>query len=229
MQYANGGDLQNYLKNNFNNLTWYNKKKLAIQIANGLNYLYNEDVLHRDFHSKNILIHNNNAKITEFGTSKIRNNSTTHIGPCEPEQRPTITEILEEFSKMSLINKPIKSKVIHFDELIDLEPLGEGGFGSIIKATRSKTNNYTVCKKLTNTSISQAGTPEIYEKLYKKCWKQEDQLLKKVLKKFLKMGFGKNIDVETTKKHTNNNSDPDSQVDDSIQFVTYDGLDVSSF
>ncbi|CAI2182807.1 20723_t:CDS:2, partial [Funneliformis geosporum] len=40
------------------------------------------NVLHRDLHSKNILIHNNNVKITDFGISKIGNNSTRHIGPC---------------------------------------------------------------------------------------------------------------------------------------------------
>jgi serine/threonine protein kinase len=49
MQYANGGDLQNYLKNNFKNLTWDDKKKLSFQIADGLNYLHNENILHRDF------------------------------------------------------------------------------------------------------------------------------------------------------------------------------------
>jgi serine/threonine protein kinase len=48
MQYANDGDLQNYLKNNFMNLTWDDKKKLAFQIADGLNYLHNENILHRD-------------------------------------------------------------------------------------------------------------------------------------------------------------------------------------
>ena len=48
MQYANDGDLQNYLKNNFNKLSWNDKKKLAFQIADGLNYLHNENVLHRD-------------------------------------------------------------------------------------------------------------------------------------------------------------------------------------
>jgi serine/threonine protein kinase len=48
MQYADGGDLQNYLKNNFKNLTWDDKKKLATQIAEGLNYLHNEKVLHGD-------------------------------------------------------------------------------------------------------------------------------------------------------------------------------------
>jgi serine/threonine protein kinase len=48
MQYANGGDLQNYLKDNFRNLAWNDKKKLAFQIADGLNYLHNNDVLHKD-------------------------------------------------------------------------------------------------------------------------------------------------------------------------------------
>jgi serine/threonine protein kinase len=48
LQYANDGDLQNYLKKNFGKLTWGDKKKLAFQIADGLNYLHNEDILHRD-------------------------------------------------------------------------------------------------------------------------------------------------------------------------------------
>ena len=48
MQYANGGDLRNYLANNFKNLNWDDKKKLAFQIADRLNYLHNENILHRD-------------------------------------------------------------------------------------------------------------------------------------------------------------------------------------
>ncbi|CAB4380389.1 unnamed protein product [Rhizophagus irregularis] len=82
MQYANGGDLRNHLKDNFENLTWGDKKNLAFQIADGLNYLHNEGILHRDLHSKNILIHEHNAKITDFGISKIQNdqNSTVYTG-----------------------------------------------------------------------------------------------------------------------------------------------------
>jgi len=48
MQYANDGDLQNYLQKNFGNLTWDGKKKLAYQIADGINYLHSENILHRD-------------------------------------------------------------------------------------------------------------------------------------------------------------------------------------
>ncbi|CAB5381006.1 unnamed protein product [Rhizophagus irregularis] len=81
LQYANDGDLQNYLQKKFGKLTWDDKKKLAFQIADGLNYLHNEDILHRDLHSKNIVIHDGNAKITDFGISKIQNSqkSTAYI------------------------------------------------------------------------------------------------------------------------------------------------------
>ncbi|CAI2185218.1 16059_t:CDS:2, partial [Funneliformis geosporum] len=82
MEYADGSNLQCYLKNKFKVLSWNNKKNLAFQIADGLNYLHNENVLHRDLHSKNIVIHNDNAKITDFGISKIENNPTRHLGPC---------------------------------------------------------------------------------------------------------------------------------------------------
>ncbi|PKK69684.1 kinase-like protein [Rhizophagus irregularis] len=71
MQYANGGDLRNYLKDNFKKLTWKDKKRLAFQIADKLNYLHNENVLHRDLHSKNIVIHENNAKIIDFEPKRI--------------------------------------------------------------------------------------------------------------------------------------------------------------
>ena len=48
MEYADGGNLQSYLKKNFNNLSWDNKKDLAFQIAKGLSYLHNENILHKD-------------------------------------------------------------------------------------------------------------------------------------------------------------------------------------
>ena len=48
MEYADEGDLKNYLLGNFENLDWSKKLQLALDIANGLHYLHNEDILHRD-------------------------------------------------------------------------------------------------------------------------------------------------------------------------------------
>ncbi|GBC38292.2 kinase-like domain-containing protein [Rhizophagus irregularis DAOM 181602=DAOM 197198] len=56
MQYASGGDLHNWLRKSFKDITW-NKQKLAIlwQISEGLETIHNSDFIHRDFHSGNIL------------------------------------------------------------------------------------------------------------------------------------------------------------------------------
>ena len=48
MEYADGGDLKRYLSNNFENLNWNRKFNLALDITNGLYFLHNEKILHRD-------------------------------------------------------------------------------------------------------------------------------------------------------------------------------------
>ena len=48
MEYANGGSLQSYLKENFDNLTWEDKFKLAYQLACAVLCLHKEGIVHRD-------------------------------------------------------------------------------------------------------------------------------------------------------------------------------------
>ena len=66
LEYCNGGDLSKYIStgNNENDL------KYLKQILNGLDFLFKNNVLHRDIKPQNILIHNNNIKISDFGFAK---------------------------------------------------------------------------------------------------------------------------------------------------------------
>ena len=48
MEYADAGTLQDYLKENFCNLTWNDKFNLASQLANAVSYLHEEGIVHRD-------------------------------------------------------------------------------------------------------------------------------------------------------------------------------------
>ena len=48
MEYADGGSLQSYLKENFNKLEWNDKYKLAFQIANAVACMHNEGIIHCD-------------------------------------------------------------------------------------------------------------------------------------------------------------------------------------
>ncbi|CAG8837496.1 26088_t:CDS:2, partial [Gigaspora margarita] len=77
MQYANDGDLVNFLKTNFSKLEWSDKFRIAFEIAEGLSFLHRENVVYRDLHSGNILIHEKHAKITDFGISRQINTDTT--------------------------------------------------------------------------------------------------------------------------------------------------------
>lgn len=48
MEYADGGSLRNYLKENFSNLTWDDKYRLAYQLACGVLCLHNRGIVHCD-------------------------------------------------------------------------------------------------------------------------------------------------------------------------------------
>ncbi|CAB5335477.1 unnamed protein product [Rhizophagus irregularis] len=53
LQFANGGSLRNYLKENFDMLSWRNKINLAYQLAGAVSCLHDEGIIHRDLHSGN--------------------------------------------------------------------------------------------------------------------------------------------------------------------------------
>ncbi|CAB4393302.1 unnamed protein product [Rhizophagus irregularis] len=188
MQYANGGDLQDYLKNNFKNFTWNDKKKLAFQIADGLNYLHNENVLHRDLNSKSIVIHENNAKIADFGISKSSYNriSTAHIdnfGVIAYMEPQRILDPKFPYTKSS----DIYSFGVIMWEISSGYPPFKIGDNKIALAVSINTGVHEVVIP---------DTPKEYEKLYKNCWNREPEqrpTIKEVLDEFEGMGFGINV------------------------------------
>ncbi|PKK64231.1 kinase-like protein [Rhizophagus irregularis] len=70
MEYANGNSLRNYLKENFNNLTWEDKYEFAYQLTCAVSHLHDKGISYCGLHPNNILIHQNTIKLTVFGLSK---------------------------------------------------------------------------------------------------------------------------------------------------------------
>ena len=48
LEYADGGSLYSYLKNNFSKLEWSDKYQLALQLANAIECAHNEGIIHCD-------------------------------------------------------------------------------------------------------------------------------------------------------------------------------------
>jgi len=48
MEYADGGSLHHYLKENFDKLDWNDKYRLALQLGNAVACIHNEDIVHGD-------------------------------------------------------------------------------------------------------------------------------------------------------------------------------------
>src|ERR1044072_7052193 len=64
-------DLRDYITKNFYNIEWNKKLKILMHIANGLEYLHRQNIIHRDLHSKNILYENeDDVIISDLGISK---------------------------------------------------------------------------------------------------------------------------------------------------------------
>ena len=66
LEFCNGGDLSYYIESHITSFD----TKYFYEILNALEYLFKNDILHRDIKPQNILIHNNNIKISDFGFAK---------------------------------------------------------------------------------------------------------------------------------------------------------------
>src|SRR3990170_6034362 len=58
MKYYRLGSLKDYIAKNFYNIKWNEKLKILRNIVAGLKHLHNQKIIHRDFHSGNILYEN---------------------------------------------------------------------------------------------------------------------------------------------------------------------------
>ncbi|RHZ85061.1 hypothetical protein Glove_71g76 [Diversispora epigaea] len=74
LEYLKGGNLRNYLNNNFKNISWLKKLKYLENLTSNFQEIHKFDIVHQDFHPGNILSYNFNRNylyISDFGLSKL--------------------------------------------------------------------------------------------------------------------------------------------------------------
>ncbi|GBC08662.1 hypothetical protein RclHR1_00830013 [Rhizophagus clarus] len=165
LEYADSGTLNTYLEKYFNELDWNDKTNLASQLASAVEFLHDNDIIHRDLHGNNILIHQKNIKLADFGLSKkiveVSASNTSKLLGVIPYVDP------KSFNKENYkLNK--KSDVYSVGVLLwqissGYKPFHKVNYGinlllSILNGKREEIID---------------GTPVEYSKLYTECWKYE--------------------------------------------------------
>ncbi|CAG8640636.1 10446_t:CDS:2 [Acaulospora morrowiae] len=80
MQYAEKGSLRSMLYKTYNELSWINKLEILRFIAIGLSRIHKEGLVHKDFHSGNIMMTGKSAShITDFGLCKPITTDSTKV------------------------------------------------------------------------------------------------------------------------------------------------------
>jgi serine/threonine protein kinase len=186
MQYADGGNLRQYLKNNFSLLTWDDKIKLAYQITEGIKYLQGENILHRDLHSGNIVIHQGEAKIIDLGIAKSMETQTNFHSGIFGSLPYIDPKILEDYSYKYNNKSDIYSLGVLMWELSSGKPPFINENDNVLK--------YGIISGRREEPVP--DTPLEYLELYKLCWDSDPDVrpsISQVFNKLVKLGRMMNI------------------------------------
>ncbi|RGB31479.1 kinase-like domain-containing protein [Rhizophagus diaphanus] len=169
LEYADSGTLNTYLNEHFNELDWNDKFRLALQLANAVSHLHDNNIIHCDLHANNILIHQKTVKLADFGLSKRISNE---ISSEESNETNDIFGVIPYIDPKCFSNKNYelnkKSDVYSVGVIMWQISSGHKPFRNNYYDIRLSTE---ISNGLREKTIN--GTPVEYSDLYKDCWSYE--------------------------------------------------------
>ncbi|RIA78991.1 kinase-like domain-containing protein [Glomus cerebriforme] len=164
-EYANGGNLRKYLKENYQKLSWHDKMKLAIDLTSGLQCIHSHYIAHLTLNPYNVFVHNNKILIGDSTFS--RSVSVISI----PENLPILPYIEPNFISNSAYPRDNKSDIYSLGFIMYEISSGKAPFASV-------RHNFELNKKLLSGVREKAivGTPIEYIDLYEQCWDDDPMI-----------------------------------------------------
>ncbi|KAF0463065.1 kinase-like protein [Gigaspora margarita] len=166
LKFACDGNLRTYLKAKFLELRWNDKLRIAEEITTGLLYLHENDIIHRDLHSKNILIDQGKAMIADFGLSKqLEDTSLVTVSMVYGLPAYIDPQCYKVNTDSPTYERCKKSDVYSLGVIFWEISSGRPPFESIRVREQVAIEIY---KGKRETPVE--NTPELYVTLYKRCW-----------------------------------------------------------
>ncbi|CAI2171759.1 13982_t:CDS:2 [Funneliformis geosporum] len=155
LEYANEGNLKNYLKKQFITLSWSKKIEMALDITRGLMYLHSENIIHRNLHAENILVNDGKLKIA----------NTYLFGVSEPKLWYTDPKYL-----FDPVNCELDMKSDIYSLSILLWELSSG----CSPYSKLQLSDDKLRQQILNglREVTVANTPIKYQQLYQICWEE---------------------------------------------------------
>ncbi|MBS0357818.1 MAG: protein kinase [Proteobacteria bacterium] len=163
------GSLDNLLYNAKNDLPWSMRYRLAMDITTGIYHLHNQNILHRDLKSMNILLTNEGrAKLCDFGLAKVK--ATTRTQTSKPSKSvgtiPWMApEILVLNAKFSTKSDIYALAMVFWEIAAREQPYAQVTEESIIKDAIKEGERAEIPEK----------TPKKFAELIRLCWTQKPE------------------------------------------------------
>ncbi|RIA93125.1 hypothetical protein C1645_819749 [Glomus cerebriforme] len=163
LQYAQGGNFNDWLNNNYKYFNWVNKLKVLINIINGLKKIHQNQMIHRDFHVGNILFKDifywiTSNYISDMGLcGEVDNIDKTKIYGVMPYVAP---EVLRGKSSSQAADIYSFGMIMYF-VATERQPFANCAHDELLALN--------ICEGV-RPEINESETPECYINLMKKCW-----------------------------------------------------------
>ncbi|GBC23739.2 kinase-like domain-containing protein [Rhizophagus irregularis DAOM 181602=DAOM 197198] len=151
LEYAEGGTLRKYLRNDAISFEWESQLRFAKDIASAISWLHDDmGIIHGDLHPNNILINKGTIKIADFGCSYLKgSNRNTQV----QAEKADIYSLGVLFWELTSRKMPFDFETKNNDpfEIIKIK-------SNILKGMREKPS---------------PGTNHKFVALYEKCWQHK--------------------------------------------------------
>ncbi|CAG8764452.1 5007_t:CDS:2 [Gigaspora margarita] len=172
LEYADSGTLRSYLQNHIGHLSWIDKVNFALQLVSAIKSLHAEDIIHRDLHSNNILVHQKCIKLTDFGISKRLYEATT--------SSRKFCGMIPYMDPQSFARSRNENRIFEFDKKSDVYSVGilMWEISSCYPLFKDDTEQHQLASLILDIKdgIRESpieGTPPAYVKIYTDCWQYD--------------------------------------------------------